>query len=200
MMELKPLPNFEFIKVENIPICSSLIYYGNMPLTSFYGNKRFKHPYKPAAYHAARYLENGLALQVGKFRTLQKLSEDFTEKRRIDVISYNFIPENVKKQMITKAYLDADEPKWGYNRLRYGIFDFLRFEPLLRWLPKSKQPICSEDTYNWFRDYGYVVGNRPNPKLEVAPWDLFAWAMENRDKVLIQTVWVGETFKKKFPS
>jgi hypothetical protein len=193
-MKLQPLPEYSRISVEDIPKCSALLYYGAMPLTVFYGNRRHKHPYKPAAYHAAFYIEEGRTLQVGKFKVIQDIREDFTEKRRIDVVIYRDIPPEIRALLEADAYNSADKPKWGYNHITYGVWDFLRFEPLLRWLPKSKRDICSEDVWKRFKRYGVMVAHKP-AKTEVAPWDIFEYALENPGRCEVHTVHVGRDFK-----
>ena len=195
-MELIKLPEFPAIKVEDIPPCSALLYYGVMPLTSWYANRRFKHPYKPGAYHAAFYIWNGLSLQVGKFHTIQKIEKDFSERKRIDVVAYPNITDKVRKDMATAAFDDADEPKLGFNKSTYGVFDFLRFEPLLRWLPRSKKEICSENTYRMFAKCGVKIAEKP-PKTEVAPWNIFEYAVAHPEECKVYTVWVGKDYKYK---
>ena len=194
--KLLSLPKFNFLKTTSeIPSCSTLIYYGAMPITQFYAH-RYKFPYKQAPYHAAFHIEKGRTLQVGKFETLQRVSADFTEKRRIDVIEYLHIPYDVKEKIIEDAYDDVDKPHWGYNKLNYSVFDFLRFEPLIRWaIPRSSKQICSEDTGERYNKFQYPVASRPNPKLEIAPWDLAMWAFDNPSKCRIFTIWQGKDFK-----
>ena len=64
----------------------------------------------------------------------------------------------------------------------------------MRWLPKSKNDICSEDVFKRFEKFGVTVANRPD-NVEVAPWMLYEWALANPEQCKIRTVWIGEDFK-----
>lgn len=193
-MKPQPLPNYQKIEINDILPASTLLFYGGNKATEFYGNHRYHHQYTPPAFHAAFYLETGLQLSVGKFKVIKIVEEEFRSTRRVDVIMYPTIPEDVRKKVLHDAYLDADDPKLGLNLPTYGFFDFLRFEPLLQWLPKSKHDICSENVYKRFLAEGVTVANKPS-KTEVAPWMLLEYALANPSRCQIRTLWIGKDFK-----
>lgn len=188
------LPEYDFIKLEAVPPASTLLFYGGNKWTEFYGRKRYKHPYDPPAFHATFYIENGLMLNVGKFKTLTAVEREYASTRRVDAIIYRTIPDNVRKELMKDAYLGADDPKFGLNLPTYGWTDFLRFEPLLQWLPKNKHDICSEDVYKRFARYGIETATKPQ-KVEVAPWMLYEFALAHPELCDIKTVWRGLDFK-----
>jgi len=199
---LQPYP---FIKQTNIPKASALQFLGGTKITEFYGNKRAelpfgksltKFPYYPAPYHTARYLGLGMTLNIQAFKNLIPLSSGFLPDKRIDVIIYKNIPDSVREDMCKDGLDDADKPKIGINFPTYGFRDFLRFEPLLRWLPKSRKDFCSEDFVLWMNKYSYVTSSR-KPNM-TAPWDLYLYAFDNNDSCEIRTVWIGPEYAKKY--
>lgn len=197
-MTLKPLPKFNTIPLDNIPSASALLYYNGNKMTEWYGNVRYKHPYKPASFHAELYVGDGLSLKVGKFKTISDVTKEFKSTRRIDVIVYS-MPEAVRARIRHNALLDATDPKVGVSLPNYGFTDFLRYEPWLQWLPKSKNEICSENVDKMMAKEGVIVAEHGG-KIEAAPWMLFEYALAHYDTCAVYTLWEGEDFKKAYPS
>lgn len=194
MSDTKPLPFFLPIAISEIPSASILQFYGGNKLTEFYGNKRYGFPYKPPPFHSAFYCKDGLFLNVGKFKTIEPLEKEFRSTRRIDVIIYKELTQDVRDMMIRNAFLAADNPKIGFNLPTYGIRDYIRFEPYLRWLfPKDKRDFCSEDVTKRFNAAGCEVSK--NPSNRTAPWDLTQYAIDNTYRSEIRTLHIGKDFK-----
>lgn len=190
---LQPLPTFIPITLENIPTASILVFYGGTKLTELAGNRLYGHPYNPAAFHAAFYIENGLFLNVGAFKTIQALKNEFRSTRRIDVIVDKYLLPQERKQLCYTAALDATEPKVGLNLPNYSATDFLRFA--FRFLKPSKKQFCSENVVELFETVGRKVSDLK--AVDTAPWDLLEYAMGKPD-FQIYTLHEGIDFKKKY--
>lgn len=192
-MTIQPLPKFEPIELDHIPSASALLFYGGNKITEWYANHRYKHPYKPGAFHAAIYLEHGLTLNVGAYKVIHELSKEFLTTRRVDVIVYKDLTDTQRSFVRRQAYLDADDPKL-FKFPTYGVFDFLRFEPLVRkFVPASKRKdICSENVAKHFSGTGCAVSEYEPAR--TAPWHLLEYALAHPGRCDVRTVWVGEKF------
>lgn len=191
-MKFKPLPIYEKITVENIPECSTLLFYGGTKITEWFGNNIYKHSYKPPAYHAAFYIEDGLFLNVGKFKSVQEIAGEFKSRRRIDVISYKYILKNQIEPLKKTAYLDSSKPKIGLSLPDYDWTAFLRFG--FKWFRQSKnKDFCSENVVQIFNSQNIKVSKYVD--YDTAPWDLFDYALENNESCKIKTLWTGKEFK-----
>lgn len=191
-MKTKPLPKFDPINLADVPDCSTLLFYGGPWVTEFFGNKVYKHQYKPPAYHAAFYIEEGLFLNVGKFKCIQDIGTEFRSNRRIDVISYKYIRMDQVEPLKKAAYLDTSKPKVGISLPDYDIMAFLRFG--FKFLKQSKKnDICSENVVQLFASQKIKVSN--NDDYKTAPWNLFEYALANPDQCKVRTLWTGRDFK-----
>lgn len=193
-MKLQPLPEFPSITLRDIAPASTLLFYGGNKITSWYANKRYNHPYKPGAFHAALYLKDGLSLNVGKFKAITDVATQYRSTYRIDVITYLDLTPEQREAVVKQGLLDADEPHVGFNLPTYGLFDFLRFEPVLRkLLPEDKRDICSENVTREFGQADYTVSKKP--AAQTAPWDLFEYALSRPEVCKLNTLWKGLDFK-----
>lgn len=190
-METKPLPKCAPIAVSEIPEASALLFYGGNKLTEFVGNNLYKHPYRPPAFHAAFYIRDGLFLNVGKFKVIQKLEDEFRSSRRIDVISYSALLNADRVALCTFAILDTSKPKVGFDLPDYGIIDYLRFG--FKFLRPTKNDICSENVVELFAMRKIVVSYRR--PADTAPWHLFEFAYQNPEVCVVRTLHVGADFK-----
>ncbi len=188
----QPLPKYEVLEVGKIPAASTLLFYGGNKLTEYFGNKRDKHPYKPPAFHAAIYIRDGLFLNVGKFKTIQKVLDEFKSTRRIDVISYNDIPLKSKDSICERAYLDASKPKIGISLPDYDWMGYLRFA--LKFIKPSKhRDFCSDNVVDLFATEDIQVSAKSDES--TAPWHLYEYALARPDRCSIRTLWTGPDFK-----
>lgn len=191
-MKTKPLPKFEAIALENVPECSTLLFYGGTKVTEWFGNNIYKHQYKPPAYHAAFYIEQGLFLNVGKFKCVQEITAEFLSNRRIDVISYKYIRKDQVEPLKKLAYLDTSKPKVGLSLPDYDWRAFLRFG--FKWIRQSKKnDFCSESVVQIFGSQKVKVSKFVD--YDTAPWDLLDFALENPDQCKIRNLWTGGQFK-----
>ena len=203
LKDFPSLPKFDEIKIDEIPSGSALEFYGGNKLTEFYGNHRARlwggknctqFPYDPPPFHTAHYQRRGFFLNVGKYKTIEKLEDEFKSTRRIDVIIYKEVTPELGNKIADDMLADIDKPGL-FKRFTYGIFDYLRFEPALRWLiPKDKKrDFCTEDKVRRMLQFGIKTSDRP-PDM-TAPWDDVLYAMRNPDKCEIRTLFIGKDFK-----
>jgi len=208
MKKPNPLPIFARISVPQIPLASIGIAYGGTKMTEFYGCYRAQLPFakvnggitrfpcRPAPYHAFFIGEDGDTLNVGATRTLIPIWEHFRSTRRIDVITVSDLTDVVRHAMSLEARYDYDRAKPGLQGVTYPILDFLRQEPLLRWIPPSRRTFCSEDVAKRFRKYEYIVTARHYELTD--PWDLVMYAMAHAPVFAIHNVWTGPDYAKKY--
>lgn len=203
LRDFPPLPEFPKIAIEEIPSGSALEFYGGNKLTEFYGNHRARlwggkncttFPYDPPPFHTAHYQRRGFFLNVGAFKTIQKLEDEFRSTRRIDVIIYKAVTPGLGERIADDMQGDVDKPGI-VKRITYGVFDYLRFEPALRWLiPKDKKrDFCTEDKVRRMLRFGITTSDRPADM--TAPWDDVLYAMSHPEECKIRTLWVGKDFK-----
>lgn len=185
------LPKYDEIKLPKILPASTLIFYNGNKLTEWFGRQFAKHPYKLPAFHAAFYLSDGLFLNVGKFKTLQKLEDERLSTRRIDVITYKNIPDEVRRRLVIHAALDTTKPKIGFQLPDYAVLDYARF--LLKFLKPSRKDICSENVVELFQSEGIQVSEKE--PFNTAPWHLFEFAVKNPQLCEVRTYWKGPDFK-----
>lgn len=190
---LKPLPKFDSIDLEDIPAASLLLFYGGTKITELVGNRLYGHPFHPAAFHAAFFIQDGLFLNVGAFKTIQLIKDEYRSTRRIDVISDLSLLPQERKQLCLAATQDVDKPKIGLNLPTYSVFDFLRFG--FKFLKPSKKDICSENCVEIFGTLGRKISN--NKPVDTAPWDLFEYALDNPE-FQVNTLWEGPDFVSKY--
>lgn len=188
--KLLPLPTFPSIEIKDIPASSILLWYGGVKITELVGNRLYGHPYYPAAFHAAFYMDNGLYLNVGAFKTIEKLELDFRSTRRIDVIIDTFLTPEERKLLCVTAEEDLSKPKIGIDLPDYSWREFLRFGfPFLK--PSSKE-YCSENVCNIFATAGRKISDEECNA--TAPWHLLEHALKSPG-MEIKTVWIGKDFK-----
>jgi len=203
MKKFPPLPEFPRITIPEIPSGSALEFYGGNKLTEFYGNHRAdmwggkscsQFPYTPPPFHTAHYQRRGFFFNVGAFQTIKRLEEEMISTRRIDVIIYKQVTAAQGELIADDMQAGADKPGI-FKRITYGIFDYIRFEPSLRWLvPKDKKrDFCTEDKVRRMLDYGITTSDRAPDN--TTPWDDVLWAMKNPEKAEIRTLHVGKDFK-----
>jgi len=187
----KRLPNYPFIKLADIPPASAILFYGGNNLTELIGNRLYNHPYKPPAFHAAFYICRGLFLNVGKFRTVQLLKDEFRSARRIDVVVFKDIPADKRNALCDAAVLDASVPRIGLELPDYAFTDYLRFG--MRFLQPSKKDFCSENVAELFLTQGVKLSDlKP---VDTAPWDIEEYAEAHPEACEIRTLWCGLDFK-----
>lgn len=188
----QPLPKYEDISIDKILPASTILFYGGNKLTELFGNKFDKHPYKPPAFHAAFYIRDGLFLNVGKFKVVQKLADEFRSTRRIDVITYNDIPADVRAKLCDTAFLDVSKPKVGLSLPDYDWVGYLRFA--LKFLkPTKRKDFCSDNVVDLFKEAGYETSYKPDES--TAPWHLYEYALARPDRCAVRTLWKGTEFK-----
>lgn len=191
-MKFQPLPQFDPIKIEEVPMASALLFYGGTKITEFFGNTIYKHPYKPASYHAAFYIEEGLFLNVGKFKVVQEIKDEFRSTRRIDVISYPAITKDQRIKLSNAAYLDTSKPKIGLSLPDYDWMAFLRFG--FKFMRQSKKnDFCSENVVQLFGTQNIKVSDKLD--YQTAPWHLFEYAVAHPDQCQVNTLWQGKDFR-----
>lgn len=213
-------PDFPTIKLQDIPKASTLIHCGGNKITEWAGNDVYQFPYFPAPYHASLYKERGIALNVGKFKTLMEVDTECRSNRAIYVIVYKELTAEDREMICHEADVDADDPKLGINWSTYGFTDFLRFGfrdtalayykrkwgKFPAWLiktagkcvPSSNKDICSENVVLLFEKKEIQVSAQiPSA---TAPWDLVLFAEQNPHLCAIYLLHMGEDYKKKYLS
>ena len=189
--EVKPLPEYPKIAVNEITYVSTLLFYGGNKLTELAGNRLYGHPYRPPAFHAAFYIDEGIFLDVGKFKTLTEVEKEFRTTRRIDVIIYKHITPEMHKRLCKEALFDTSKPKIGITLPDYSWTDYLRFG--LKLFKPSKKDFCSENVVELFaKELVEVSAKRA---VDTAPWDLLEFAEAHPELCEIRTLWVGSDFK-----
>lgn len=186
----KPLPNYSRIALSAIKPASTLLFYGGNKLTQFFGNKVYKHPYSPPAFHAALYLENGIFLNVGGFKSVQELEPQLASTQRVDVIEYEASGDQ-RKHIVRCGYLDSSRPKGLVALPDYGWTDYLRFG--LKFLRPSRKDFCSENVVELL-EKGQIKASHKKA-VDTAPWTLLEFAESAPDKAHVFTLHVGKDFK-----
>lgn len=165
------------------------MFYGGTKLTELFGNRVYRHPFTPPAFHAGLVVSSQEFLNVGKFKTIEDIKEECRSTRRVDVIRYDLA--TFKREIIEKsARKDVDGPKVG-QLPTYAITDYLRFG--LKWFRPSKKDFCSENVV----EHLVEVGLNPSYKepYNTAPWHLLEWALDNAPETSVRTLWIGPDFK-----
>jgi hypothetical protein len=188
--ETKPLPSYRQISLGEIPPASAILFYGGNKLTEMAGNRLYKHPYAPPAFHAAFYIGDSLFLNVGKFRTIEDIGAELRSTRRVDIIIYKMITPDVRRALCHAATMDCSKPKIGLELPDYAIMDYLRFG--LRFLKPSKKDFCSENCVELFATGGISISDLK--ACDTAPWDIQEFAEAHPDLCEIRTLWVGPDF------
>lgn len=188
-----PLPDYTTIEINAIPPASALLFYGGTWLTELAGNRMYRYPYKPPAFHAAFYIEDGLFLNVGAFKTIEQIESHLQTTRRVDVVIYKDTPQADRQKLLERAYTDTSKPKIGFSLPDYDWKGYLHFG--IKWFkPFGSKDFCSENVVELFETAGVKVSaNEPS---ETAPWDLQLYAEANPETCEIRTVYVGPDFKK----
>lgn len=190
-MKPQPLPKYPSIALSAIKPASALLFYGGNKLTQFFGNKIYKHPYTPPAFHAALYIENGLFLNVGAYKTIEDLSKQLASTQRVDVIEY-FMPEHARKDIVRASYLDTTKPKGLVSLPDYGWKDYLRFG--IKFLRPSRKDFCSENVVELIEGVGRCKVSA-RKAVDTAPWHLLEFAEANPGKAQIFTYHSGKDFR-----
>jgi len=189
---VQPLPEFPVILLDDIPAASAILFYGGNKLTELVGNRLYDYPFRPPAFHAAFYIGgvDHLFLNVGKFRTIQRIEDEFRSTRRVDIIIYKNIEPHIREHLASTATLDYSKPKVGLELPDYAFTDYLRFG--LRFLKPSKKDFCSENVVELFASQNVKTSSRN--AVDTAPWDLAAYAM-GTPSAEIRTLFVGPDFR-----
>lgn len=189
--KLEPLPPFLSISVEEIPPASILLWYGGVKVTELVGNRLYGHPFYPAAFHAAFYIDNGLYLNVGAFKTIENIRNEFRSTRRVDVIIDKTLTSEERKLLGVTAMGDLSKPKPGISVPDYSWREFLRFGfPFLK--TSSRSDFCSENVCEIFETAGRKISDlKP---YDTAPWHLLEYALKEKS-FDIKTLWRGKDFK-----
>jgi len=186
----EPLPGFPAISPNDLRAGDALLFYGGVKLTELFGNRVYGHPYSPPAFHAALALSSQEFLNVGKFKTIESIQDEFRSTRRIDVIRYDMA--TFKREILEKnARKDVDGPKVG-QLPTYAFTDYLRFG--LKWFKPSKKDFCSENVVEHLQAVGCESSHRE--PYNTAPWHLLEFALERMPEVSVRTLWVGPDFKR----
>lgn len=188
-----PLPARQILRIEDIPPASVILFYNGNKITELFGSRVYGHKYDPPPFHAALYIDNGLFLNVGKFKEIRSVDTEFKTTRRIDVITYSIVPLE-RKKICTEAFKDSSRPHVGITLPDYAMTDYLRFG--FKWFKPSKKDFCSENVVELMN-----IGNVKVSDLEsfnTAPWDLVEYAESNPDICWINTLFVGDDYLKKF--
>lgn len=196
----QPLPVRKPIALDKVKDASALIFYGSPgnKVTELFGARMYEHQYIPSPFHAAMYLEDGKFLNVGRFKEVKAVEEEFKSTRRVDVIEYKLSPK-IRSSVVSAGFLDEDKKNdlgW-FTRLTtsYAVTDFLRFG--FKWFKPSKKDFCSENVVELFQTADFSPTDLE--PYNTAPWDLVEWAEEHQEACAIKTLWVGEDWKKTFP-
>lgn len=191
---VKPLPNYPELDYRNftdVPKGSIALFYGGVKLTERVGSRLYKHPYNPPAFHAADYIENGLLLNVGAFRTIAPIWKEYLSTRRIDIISVRDITKEQRDILVKTAYEDSSTLNKPLAVSDYGWWDFLRFG--VPFMKPSKKRFCSENVVLHFAKAGIKVSDlKPE---DTAPWDLYEYALAHPERFEIYTLWNGKDFR-----
>jgi hypothetical protein len=186
-----PLPDFERMDIADLPGASALLFYGGNKLTELFGGRVYHHPYTPPAFHASLYLGAGDHLNVGKFRAVQPVQDEFRSTRRVDAIIYDMTPGQ-RLAIIEAGRKDTTKPKVGLQLPDYGWQEYLRFG--LPWFRPTHKDMCAENvcenmalgavrvTY-----YAYSA---------TAPWSLLEYALDYPRACRVVTLHVGKDFKR----
>lgn len=214
---VQPLPEFPTIALEDIPPASILLFYGGTKITEWVGNTIYKHPYKPASFHAAGYLGDGEVLNIGKEATIEDVRSMLRSTRRVDVVVLNDLTKKEREIIIKRFRRDA-----GKNF--YDAIGFLRFGgqlKALRFLKKvhssEKNDFCSDNVVDNFSTLQPAkrkgdtaamtkeltlpreIRISANPAEDTAPWHLLEHALadnfQNGTRSLY-TFWKGPDFKE----
>lgn len=183
------LPVYQRIPLAQIPTASTILFYGGNKITELFGNRIYKHPYHPPAFHAALYISDDTMLNVGKFKTLKSLSEEFASTRRVDVITYD-ISDKRRAAIARAALKDITHPRVGIQLPDYSFTDYLRFG--VKIFKPSKKDFCSENVVELFEGEGVKVSDLE--PYNTAPWDLQEFAEANQPFCRLFTVHLGPDF------
>jgi len=197
-----PLPTFTPQGIQDLPPFTLLQFFGGNKVTAWYATRRallpfsnaLSHfPYSDAPCHTAIYIGMEMVLTIGPFKVLSRFTDFLTDNRRIDAIVLVEISDSIRHAMCVEALDSGDEPKIGINLPTYGFQNFLRFEPLLRWIPKTRKAICSQDAAERAEKHGYKVSlKKPH---DTSPADLHLYAMHNESLRQLKTVHIGKNYK-----
>ena len=185
------LPSFPMIKMEDIPSASIILFYGGNKLTEMVGNNMYGHKYLPPAFHAAFYCENGIFLNVGKFKTVEELQKELRTSRRIDIVIVKNLTSTQREVACKFAVLDASRPRVGLSLPDYSWMDYVRFG--LKFMKPSKKDFCSENVVELFQKVGAKVSEKL--PVDTAPWHLLEYAISNPSQFDIKTLHIGADYK-----
>ncbi len=193
----KPLPEFDRIALSAVKPASVVLFYGGNKLTEFVGNVIYRHPYKPPAFHAALYLGDipylgdSLILNVGAYKTLKNVKDEFLSSRRVDVIEYD-MPASTRDAIKSVAAKDTSKLDKPIELPDYGWRDYLRFG--FKFLPASRKDFCSENCVELLEMGG--VKSSHKKAVDTAPWTLLDFALSNPDRAHAFTLHVGDKFRR----
>ena len=205
------LPVFEPLHEDNILPASILLFYGGNWLTEL-GGRIYKHPYKPAAYHAAGYIGRYEVLNIGKTATIEDIRSLKRSTRRIDVITLLDLNGNERDTICRKFRRDAGKNIYdvgGYARFasKLKVLRFLKFARSSR-----ENDFCSDNVVDNFSEPPLKHKGEPDevykslllPRAievsaqkseDTAPWHLLEHALANPSTRRVNTAWIGTEFK-----
>lgn len=212
-IEATPLPTFPRIRTEQIPAASILLFYGGTPLTEIAGNYIYKHPYRPAAFHAAGFIGKGEVLNVNKTTTIENILDMRQSTRRIDVIVLTDLTDEEREIICSRFRRDAGKNFYdGVGYLRFGgKLKILRFLKKIK--ASEKDDFCSDnvvdnigalEAYRRSGDSDEVLASlrlsraipvSAYPAEDSAPWHLLEHALTLPDIRKVYTYWKGPDFK-----
>lgn len=185
-----PVPVFQRISAANVKPASVLLFYGGNVWTELFGNRVYRHQYRPPAFHAAITVGSGEFLNVGKFKTINPLDKVYQSTRRVDVVEYQML--DTQRQFIESfARGDTDDP--GPGRIKfptYAFTDYIRFG--LKWFKQSRKDFCSENVVELMNAGGLTISDRE--PYNTAPWHILEYALSHPNECSVKTLWVGKDF------
>ena len=189
---IKPLPTYPHIDLKDVPAASCLLFYGSPgnKATETVGERLYGHKYHPPAFHAALYLGDNEILNVGRFKEIKNVYQQYTNTRRVDVIVYKLHSFD-RDVVVSNGRRDISKNK--HKVTDYAITDFLRFG--LKWWKPSKKDFCSENVVENLNTIGFHPTD--TEPYNTAPWDLLEWAEAHPDLATIYTLHEGDIFKQK---
>lgn len=197
--EIKPLPTFQKIDVDQIPIGAILIFYRNPPegklsflkrMTEIVGTRVHNHNYDRVAYHTAQHIIWGACLNVNKWRQVRDLRKMFTERRRIDVAIYKPFTKIQRERIARDAMLDTSKPKGLISTPDYSWKENAAF--LFPFLGDSVKDFCTEDVVIRYLKEDVTTTNHPPNKS--APWHQVEYMIPRQDIWELRTLHIGEDF------
>ena len=158
-MNLKPLPEFEKVTFDKLPLMSIICEAGSNKITQWAENHWFDFPYTPVFTHAFVHIAEGKCINVGFNTTIEPIEKLYHKSHRYIVISY--------KDMTLPMIQRGIEISYDYaKKLKYRLYDYKGYLGFLATkLPFLKQygifhgskkdMFCSDLCVHIFQDIPY---------------------------------------------